>query len=186
MINILYRDAAMIARIKQAYNANTPPSVQLGGFFEVAVYDAIVEALDRIPTKPAVIADRYSRNEGKLPAPIAKLFASAPFREFVKRITGKDPGTKMHLELYGHRDFTLRQDDEKPPGLFMYLDMTDDWTDSIGGETIVTDEKGELVRVPPAANTLVLIDCKKAYPFVRYVNHRAGERIIARIVWDLT
>ena len=162
---------------------NEPASVQLNKFFEPAAYDAIVDALDRVKSTSSVIADRYSRNEAKLPAPVAKLFTSEKFRSFVKRVTGVDPGMKARLELYGHRDFTLRQDDEKPPGLFVYFDMTDDWLEGTGGETIVTDEEGELVRVSPSANTLVLIDCRKAYPFVRYVNHRAGERIIARIVW---
>lgn len=183
LINPQYLDANVVAQIARAYKANNPPSVQLGAFLQNAVYETLTEVLDSVPTKQAVIADRYSRNEGKLPANIARLFTSKEFCSFIKRITGKDPGTRVRLELYGHRDFTLRQDDEKPPGLLVYFDMTDEWLAGTGGETIVTDEHGELVRVAPAGNTLVLIDCARAYPFVRYINHKAGERIIARLTW---
>jgi hypothetical protein len=147
------------------------------------VCEAIVAELRKVELTRAVIADRYSRSEAKLPPAVAKVFASKEFRGLVKKVTGKDPGVKAYFELYEHRDFTLRQDDEKPKGLHLYVDFTSYWIPGSGGETIVTDEEGELVRVEPAMNTLVMIDCKKAYPFVRYVNHTAREYGVARIVW---
>jgi hypothetical protein len=87
------------------------------------------------------------------------------------------------LERYGHRDYTLRNDEEKPPGLLAYLDWTADWDPEWGGYVSVPDETGDALTIAPSANTLVLVDCSERYPFTKYVNHDAKKRAIVRIVF---
>jgi hypothetical protein len=178
----LYQQKQVQRQIKAAYKANPLPSVQLQGFLQPAVYAKLLKACAKAKYKETVIADRYSRFVAPLPKD-AQFFASKEFAAFVKQITGKQVTGKPHLEYYTHRNYTLRNDEEKPPGLFVYFDCTARWHAGWGGATIISNETGELARVQPLPNALVLIDCSKAWPFVQYVNHYAGKQRILRLSW---
>lgn len=178
-----YVDPTVVPRIKEAYKANTPASVQLQQFLAPETAKALHSALSKAAWRHNCIPDRYSRDEAALPAAAIKILKSAGVMAFIASVTGARV-TSATLERYGHRDYTLRNDEEAPPGLVAYLDWTAEWDETFGGETIVADENGELVRVGPMANTLVIIDCAKVYPFVRYVNHYAGKQVIIRIIFE--
>jgi hypothetical protein len=181
----LYLDGDMQERIRAAYRENIPPSVLLENFLEPRAYAALATAVRTARVKPAVIPDRYSRREAPLPPLARSLVTSASLRSLIKRVTGTDPGVRARIHSYAHRDFTLRQDDEKPPGLLLYFDLTEDWVAGSGGETVLSNADGELARITPHSNTLVIVNCARAWPFLRYCNHRAGTRVIVRIVWTV-
>mgnify|MGYP000166509002 CR=1 FL=1 len=178
-----YVDPSVVPRIIAAYKANSPASVQLQQFLSPQTAKGLHLAIAKVSWRSECIPDRYSREIAALPAPAIAILREAGAFAFIARVTGLRLACAS-LERYGHRDYTLRNDEEEPPGLVAYLDWTTGWEDGWGGETIVADESGELARVGPMANTLVLIDCAAVYPFVRYVNHYAGKQVILRIVFS--
>jgi hypothetical protein len=179
-----YYDAAVRKQIAAAYQAHALPSVQLQGFLEPRTYAALLESVRAAKFSPEVVADRYSRHVAKLTPQAKHLFASAEFTALIRQITGKTIRGLPRLERYSWRDFTLRNDEQKPPGLLVYFDMTEGWIPSTGGATIISNELGELARVPPLPNTLVIIDCSRAWPFIQYINHYAQNRSILRVSWN--
>jgi hypothetical protein len=180
LIHPTYLDKATHRQIRDAYRANALPSVQLQGFLEPAAYEALVKKLAKARYKREVVADRYSRDVAPLDAKDSELFCG--LFELIKTVTGKSIKGKGRVERYSHRDFTLRNDEEKPPGLLLYFDCTPGWNPAVGGATIVTNTEAELARVRPMQNTLVIIDCSKAWPFVQYINHYAKKNSVLRIV----
>jgi hypothetical protein len=180
LIHPLYADKQTQKQIAIAYKANPLPSVQLQGFLEPKDYAKVLAAIKQAKFKKEIIADRYSREVAPVPAKVAELFCG--MFEVVKKVTGKSIQGKAHIERYGHRDFTLRNDEEKPPGLLIYFDCTPDWHAAYGGATIISNEIGELARIQPQQNTLVLVDCSRAWPFVQYINHYAAKKQFVRIV----
>ena len=179
-----YLDAGVRAQIAAAYRANALPSVQLQGFLDPKQYAAILAELKKAAWREETIPDRYSRETAKLTRLLALTFGGKDFAALVKQITGKTLKGKPRLQAYSHRQFTLRNDEEKPPGLLVYFDMTPNWLAQWGGATVISNEQGELARVPPLPNTLVLIDCSASWPFVQYVNHYASDAAIVRVVWE--
>lgn len=176
-----YTDKHVQQQIKTAYRANPLPSVQLQNFLLPGEYTALVKACKDANYKDETIPDRYSRSVAKLPAKWEQYFRSGEFRSFIKAVTGKQFTGKPRIERYGWRSFTLRNDEEKPPGLLVYFDCTAAWHGNFGGATIISSEEGELARVQPLPNTLILIDCSKAWPFVQYINHYSEKSAIVRI-----
>ncbi len=171
----------MVARIREAYEQSEPHSVQLQQFLQPHTYELLRAEIKKTKFKYETIPDQHGRKIGALSPSAKKLLKTqlVPFIQAITRATWKGVAV---FEQYGHRDFTLRKDDVKPQGLLVYLDFTAEWDAGWGGATIVTDEEGELARVVPQPNTLVLIDCSKSYPFTQYVNHYAGKNAIVRLV----
>jgi hypothetical protein len=180
LIHTTYLDKETQARIAVAYKANPLPSVQLQGFLEPKAYNALMKEVKKAKYSREVSADKYSRSTAKMDKKHAELFKG--LFELIQKVTGKKIKGLGRIEQYSHRDFTLRNDEEKPPGLLIYFDCTPDWHPQFGGATIISNEFGELARVNPTPNTLVIIDCSKAWPFTQYINHYAGKKTITRIV----
>lgn len=181
MINESYLDSGALIQIMHTYAANQPRSVQLQQFLLPEVYAPLAKAIHALRSHEETIADKYSRRVATLPAVVEKKILSGELCSFIKKITGKKPKS-ARIEHYGHRHYTIRNDEEKPPGLVAYFDFSSNWDTNFGGSFIVTDSQGELARVPPLHNTLVLIDCSNAYPFTQYVNHHANAHKVTRLV----
>ena len=184
LLHPTYRDSSIRRRILAAYKANPLPSVQLQGFFELDSYAQLVKQCKTLKWQEEYVPNQYRRAVAKLPAHLSRFFASKEFVDLVLHCTGKKLSKKARLVSYGASGFTLRNDEAKPPGLLVYFDMTHEWSSKWGGATVVSSAYGELARVQPMPNTLVLIDCSKAWPFVQYINHYAANKKIVRIEFN--
>jgi len=168
-VNKYYRNKELLKQVKAAFLQNKDcPSVALHGFLTP---DGLQKA--RVSAKKWVhstIPDQHS---------YATCKAKLGLADFVKRATGKKP-IKQDSMLLRHRDFTLLHDEKKQRAGVIGLLFLFDWNKEWGGDFVLVKDGETLKRFTPKKNTLLLVWRKQGVQsFVKYVNHKAGENVVA-------
>ena len=168
-INEFYRQKELLAQVKEAFLDHPDcPSVALHEFLTP---EGLQQARKKANKwKHTVIPDKHS---------YASCKAKLGLADFVKKATGRKP-IKHESMLFRHRDYTLLHDDVKQRAGVIGLYFLFDWDPAWGGEIVFVKDGETLKRFTPKKNTLLLVWRKQGVQsFVKYVNHKAGENVVA-------
>jgi len=158
-INPLYLNEQTIAAARNHFLSQQPKNIQLQDFLAVA-------EISSLSWKKIYEPEKRKYAEAKYDLPI-ELIA------FISKIVGKKLRV-IYPAAYGfsHGDYTLLQDEAQPSGILIQLELTPTWDESWGGYTSFVNESGEVIRITPQGNTLVIVDhASKMKHFTKYVNH---------------
>jgi hypothetical protein len=161
-INPLYLKDKTIAAAHAHFLSQHPKNIQLQDFLTVA-------EISSLGWKKIDEPEKRKYAEAKYDLPIELV-------QFISKIVGK----RLKVIYSGayefsHGDYTLLQDEAQPSGILIQLELTPKWDETWGGYTSFVNESGEVVRITPQANTLVIVDqTSKMKHFTKYVNHLSG------------
>jgi|GEM_PF-4081416 len=99
-------------------------------------------------------------------------------REIIPFIIDIMPIKNLDLSIvkFEHKDYILIH--EKKQKTFI-LDLTQQWSDAFGGQTVFSNMKGENIIINQKFNSLILSDDKR-HMFIKYINNKSKK--IARYV----
>lgn len=178
-IHVQYFMGDVIDRV--AIQFKKEKSIQLHQFLQFPVYKK-ASSLTNATLKQISIPDQFSYHTFKNPPKTAKLLMqivkSQGFADFISAIVDKKVKLKQaNWRIYTHKDYTVRHDKNKePPGFDVLLEITPKWHNNACGHHSFVKNGKELIRIPPQANTLSIINRPASVQkFVKYVNHHSNK-----------
>ncbi len=178
-VNSLYLERKTIACIKQ--QLISPKSIQLYHFLQQPIFRFLHSSLQKCSWHHEHAAHIHSfSTPSTIPLPIKTLLTVLDSDEWAMWLllaTGKEVKLKkQRLQLFGTGDYTLQHDIQER-GIHCMIALTSIWGTNWGGYTSLVKEGKEIVRINPIPNSLTLFEQKKGMAsFVKYINHRAGNK----------
>ena len=155
------------------------PSVQLQQSLGPSSYAALKEEILSLPYKKECDPLLHSFKSAKPPKRLLALLQSNELFSFLAAVTGEDVlSLSPSVLCIGWKDYTLINDKAvEKPGIDVILDFSDDWDDAWGGSIVYAPGTGDVTRIAPSGNTLIIVERKSGVNrFVQYINHHAGKK----------
>ncbi len=186
-LNPLYAYDAVIDQMAISFKQLKPNHLLLNDFLIKQSYRTFFDSLLKAGGSQVFIPDRYSYTLLDMPKEVDSFFHSANFLSLLQDVCGvKTKDVKIEARKFKHKDFTLLHDAENlKQGLGFSLFFSDLWKSQCGGSLIYSRGESDPLIFPVKGNSFVLVKTTRdVLPFVKYINHFAGESSFIQI-WGM-
>ena len=169
MINKKYR--GLEVKFRKVFDTSIPRGIQLNDFLDANYYVKLLSG-SKPDFKHVEVRDEFSFFEDK--QSMVEFFKSPEFIRFASLVSGyKLTKSECSLKIFMHGNYTLAHMKNHGKVLF-WFDLTPNWNPALGGVLNFVVAEDRLV-VPPAPNSLVLVDPRFVESYIKCVNVNAGE-----------
>jgi|GEM_PF-2343794 Rps23 Pro-64 3,4-dihydroxylase Tpa1-like proline 4-hydroxylase len=180
MIAKMYLDPDTVKELRKTFEKEG--SVHLTQFFEKETYEMLLRMMKKAYYQRVYEPLRCSYGVQSFHQ---KALQQALHEFLCTLLHVKHPLPEMKMYSFGHRDYTVLQDDVfEKKGILVQFDVTPHWKEEFGGSTYLIDKEQDFLRVLPLANSLVVMKTDSTMKrFVKYVNHTATNRRRLFLEW---
>ncbi len=172
-VNSLYLKEETKQKIRKSFLHGEFPAVILKDFFSKKFYEELQKKVSSLNFRKdnVVLHHSYAVGNFKLPSKECTDFLSFATKKKIEEVYGT-------AYLLTWKDYMILNDKYlEKPGIDIILDLTDNWNAEWGGVVTFTDGRGTVYPIPPAANSLAVVERKKGLQkYIQYSNHYGKEK----------
>jgi hypothetical protein len=169
-LNPIYLKEETKQKVRKSFLHGEFPAVILQNFLSKEFYTQLAKKVSVLEFKKehVVIHHSYAVSKTQL--------SSKELVDFVSFLTKKKiDGLNFKAYLLTWKDYLILNDKYlEKPGIDIVIDLTEEWNPEWGGILTYTTGRGTVYPIPPAANSIAIVERKKdLQKFIQYVNHYA-------------
>jgi len=172
-INPIYLKEETQQKVRKSFLHSDFPAVLLHDFFSKDFYAELKKKVSLLDLKKENTVLHHSY------AVAASRISSEALAEFLSFVT-KKKGEEINFTAYllTWKDHQILNDKYlEKPGIDIVIDLTEEWDADWGGVVTFTDGRGTVYPLPPAANSVAIVERKKnLQKYIQYVNHYGSEK----------